>query len=300
MKMRFIQLLLALLFYCAAEAQFPLPYNITQGDGAICPNEQTRLDISNRVQGLLKDRVIPLLPTSVPQCSCMSKGRRIAHLDMSDPNQQCPPGLRLIESPRRTCGRDSRGASCQSISYAVNGASYQNVCGRILAYQFCDTGAFNQGFYGSSHSNIDSYYVDGISITHGSPRQHVWTFASAFQQMETGRATCPCTNTGNADRIGTDHDPQNLIPSFVDNDYFCDSLARYPSQCGSVPFPTDDPLWDGAGCLETSTCCDFNNPPWFCKTLPQPTTDDIEVRICGDRGIDIDDTPVEIIELYVS
>ena len=31
---------------------------------------------------------------------------------------------------------------------------------------------------------------------------------------------------------------------------------------------TADPLWDGEGCDETNTCCDFNSPPWFCKDLP--------------------------------
>ena len=50
--------------------------------------------------------------------------------------------------------------------------------------------------------------------------------------------------------------------------------------------------------------CSFNNPPWFCKELPQPTTDNIEVRVCGDEGIIGDpnvyneDTPVSLIELY--
>ena len=37
-------------------------------------------------------------------------------------------------------------------------------------------------------------------------------------------------------------------------------------------YPDNDPLWDGEGCGPTSICCDFNNPPWFCKTLPQPTS----------------------------
>ena len=41
---------------------------------------------------------------------------------------------------------------------------------------------------------------------------------------------------------------------------------------------TSDPLWDGEGCGGNSTCCEFNNLPWFYKDLPQPTTDDIELR----------------------
>ena len=34
------------------------------------------------------------------------------------------------------------------------------------------------------------------------------------------------------------------------------------------------------GCSGGSSCCQFNNPPWFCKTLPQ-STDDLEIRICN-------------------
>ncbi len=39
----------------------------------------------------------------------------------------------------------------------------------------------------------------------------------------------------------------------------------------------DDPLWDGQGCIHGNLCCSLNKPPWFTKTLPTPTTDDIEM-----------------------
>ena len=44
----------------------------------------------------------------------------------------------------------------------------------------------------------------------------------------------------------------------------------------------ENTLWDGHGYTVSSTCytCEFNNPPWFCKQLPKPTTEDIEIRIC--------------------
>ena len=65
-----------------------------------------------------------------------------------------------------------------------------------------------------------------------------------------------------------------------------------------------DPLWDGQGC-GSSSCCELSyppgvTPPWFCKQLPQTTTDDIEVRLCGDEGTADEDTPVELIELYIN
>ena len=39
----------------------------------------------------------------------------------------------------------------------------------------------HDAFY-NRHNNINSYYVDGISITHGNPRQHVWTYAAGIQE----------------------------------------------------------------------------------------------------------------------
>ena len=280
---------------------FPVTYNIvvTTQSGGTCPTDQIRQEIRENIksdiQDVLQTSVVPFIPLSVPQCPCLSgNGFRIAFLNMSDSNQQCPTGWRLVTSPRRACGRNSTGTSCQSALYPSNGISYTRVCGRVIAYQYCDTGAFNRIFYSPSIS-IDSYYVDGVSITHGSPRNHVWTFAAAFSDSTTGHSSCECTNSAN---IG------QQTPSYVGNDYFCDSSYEvYPSGCGQLPsFFDDDPLWDGEGCDRTSSCCEFNNPPWFCKELPvsQPVTDDIEVRICGDRGIDIDDNPIELIEIYVS
>ena len=51
----------------------------------------------------------------------------------------------------------------------------------------------------------------------------------------------------------------------------------------------DDPLWDGRGCILSNPCCSFNNPPWFYKQLPQPTTDDLEMRVCRDEDVGNED-----------
>ena len=61
---------------------------------------------------------------------------------------------------------------------------------------------------------------------------------------------------------------------------------------------TTDPLWDGAGCVH-GTCCTFNSPPWFYKTLPLPTNEDIELRLCLDDIVGDEDTPVEVVDIYV-
>jgi hypothetical protein len=46
-------------------------------------------------------------------------------------------------------------------------------------------------------------------------------------------------------------------------------------------------------------CCSFNSPPWFCKELPLATTDDIELRMCGNHLAMDEATPLELVELYV-
>jgi len=121
-------------------------------------------------------------------------------------------------------------------------------------------------FYGASFS-INTHYVNGISVTHGSPRQHIWTFTGggADELTQYIGATCPCV-TGSTNG--------NNIPSFVGQNYFCESgLTRWDSS--SILFSNGDPLWDGQGCGPTSSCCTLNSPPWFSVTLPSPITDDI-------------------------
>ena len=61
----------------------------------------------------------------------------------------------------------------------------------------------------------------------------------------------------------------------------------------------DEPLFDGQGCGPDSTCCQFNTPPWFCTELPQPTSDDLEIRICGDEPVSNEDVVISMIDIYI-
>jgi len=166
---------------------------------------------------------------------------------------------------------------------------YGNVCGRIIGYQLGVPDAFQ--FLIGYGRTLEENYVDGISLTHGEEgsREHIWTFAGARGE-DSGIFTewiCDCSN-------GNDW-PHST--SFVGNDYFCDAGSN--SGVNHVFYP-NDPLWDGEGCGTSSTCCEFNNPPWFCKSLPQPTTDDLEARICYFNKVSThEDTPLKLIELYV-
>ena len=223
--------------------------------------------------------------TNLRNCSFTgtTEWMRLFELDMTDPTQQCPDGFKLIdrtEPPLCTCGRPGGVSGCVSTTLNTHGIEYSRVCGRIVGYQI---GSPN-GFYYQSEG-IDSYYVSGISLTHGQPRQHIYTFANA--EGEGFTKVCPCIQGSTI-----------TVPQFVGADYFCDSAVRGSNVTEGVFYP-NDPLWDGQGCGSTSTCCEFNNPPWFCKQLPQPTTDDIELRLCENGPPSYDDSPFEVVELYI-
>ena len=212
---------------------------------------------------------------------------------MSDPTQTCPPAWELITTPRRSCARPSNAGfhSCYSAIFpTAQGTQYSQVCGRIIGYQFGHPEAFVVSVLGGY--TINHRYVDGVSLTYESPRQHIWTFANALDEYPSHRASiCPCTNITVQSR--------SRIPSYVGNDYFCETGVPPGQHYTSDFFYADDPLWDGQGCGPTSTCCTFNNPPWFCKQLPQSTNADLEVRLCTRGQPSNGNTPVELIEIYI-
>ena len=214
---------------------------------------------------------------------------RVAELDMTNSSHQCPSGLTLrteSDSNIRACVTAST-ADCVSIPIDIP-YSYSRVCGRVIAYQVGATNAFNH--QGSSSATINNTYVDGVSLTHGSPRQHIWTFAAGLRESMAmhPESTCPCTgNTG-----------ATPPPSFIGSDYFCEAGVRDHTPNSSMLY-SNDPLWDGDGCTDTNPCCSFNNPPWFYKQLPQPTTDNIEMRVCKDEDPTNEDVAIEIVEIYI-
>ena len=211
---------------------------------------------------------------------------RVAELDMTNSSHQCPSGLRdRNDAGYRTCVPNSNSATCSSVTFLVNTFSYSKVCGRIIGYQYSSTNAFHRSII-----NIDTYYVDGVSLTHGNPRQHIWTFAAAAGETDSSDFICPCTNTNTSSTAPP--------PEYVGNDYFCDTGSSTTFSASST-FYYEDPLWDGAGCGPLSTCCSFNTPPWFYKQLPQNTTDDIEMRVCRDQSVYNEDIALEVIDVFI-
>ena len=211
-------------------------------------------------------------------CGGTSGLMRVAYLDMTNPTHHCPSEWRE-RTESRACGRmDKSGplsGGCSSVIFKTYGIEYNSIFGRILGYQF---GSPN-GFSPFSNS-IDGYYLDGVSVTHGMPRQHIWSLVS---ENSDGTPLCPCRSSFYP------------APAFVKGEYFCEAGTE---EDWELVLYDSDPLWDGQGC-GSNTCCTYNNPPWFCKHLSEAASDDIEVRICADQDLAFEDTPITLIEIYV-
>ena len=230
------------------------------------------------------DYVLEQLPPY--ECGGTGGWRRVVYLNMTDPNTNCPSGWQLTSHSKRTCGTvNTNTLSCDSVFFPVSGGDYTSVCGSIRAYQYGHIDAF-EAYDDGRVTTIEGAYVAGVSLTHGSPRQHIWTFAAGSYEEDDDVDACPCDTTISI-----------TIPPFVGGDYFCESGVNSGSSTGLNFYP-DDPLWDGEGCNSSSSCCSFNNPPYFTKQLPSPTSDPIEARLCRLDGGQ-DDSPVEFMELYV-
>ena len=263
------------------------------GNTGTCPADLSSVSATS----VLSQNISAILANLVAgrNVSCGGPGwRRVASLDMTDSTQSCPTGLALktyTPGTIRSCGRATDTQGCWSTTYSTGTSQYSRVCGRIRGYQYGHASAF--GSHGAIVETIDADYVEGVSLTHGpsGSRTHIWTFAVGLSEVVGSRFAnqhCPC---------GTPE--ATPPPAFVGNDYFCESgfNSVFPISI-PVEFYPNDPLWDGQYCSSLTTCCQFNNPPYFTKTLPAPTSDDIELRVCSHDAAQTD-TPIDQVELYV-
>ena len=205
-------------------------------------------------------------------------GTRVALIDMTQPSSRCPSTLTEVSNSatgQRACGR-TVDKGCSSVVFPV-GEQYSQVCGRVRGYQFGELEI-------AWTSNISNAYMGGVSITHGSPRQHLWTYAvGRSEHTNNGYYGCPCAK-GDA----------SLVPSFVGEHYYCESGFIVRSENRTA---WEDPLWDGKGCVSPgNTCCDRFG--WFNRAVT-PTTDDIEVRWCANFYRNNEDVFTDIVEIWV-
>ena len=212
---------------------------------------------------------------------------RVAQFDTSQ-GDPCPSGWTLITTPGanpiNVCrSGDFRG--CHSAIFTTYNISFHKICGQVRGYQKGNTNAFAS----ASANSIDEVYVNGVSITLGDPRKHVWTYAAGISDSGSNVASryCPCA----AVRGGGSPN------AFVGDHYYCES--------GDVGGPdenayyTTDPLWDGLDCSLSVDCCANPDMPWFLRQFATAQETFIEARICRNEPFSNEDTLVEMVELYI-
>ena len=246
-------------------------------------------NITNQLEKI-QDDVTYIYGELTYKCGGTGGWRRVVYLDITDPSTTCPSGWKLTGYSKRTCGRATDGPkTCDSATFPVRGGEYTRLCGRIRGYQWGSLDGFANYHY-RPVTTIDGAYVDGVSVTHGTPRNHIWTFAAGLSEGNSVLTiVCPCDSSASI-----------RVPLFIGEDYFCESGINKPwNHDRHFIFHPNDTLWDGEDCLSSSTCCSQRNPPYFVKQLSNSTTDDIEARICLDEVKSNEDIAIELVEFYV-
>lgn len=228
----------------------------------------------------IADSSADIFPTCGGQAG---RWRRIALVNTTA-GDDCPGEWMKSGTRRSFCRIAGNGKNtCSSANFSTNGISYKRICGMARGYQKGSTEAF-----ATIEKTIDGAYVGGLSLTHGSPRKHIWTFASGLSEQCSTKAVNNCPCAGN--------NAGSFPPPFVGSNYYCESGAlQCPNYVGHF---FHDALWDGKQCM-TSKCCDNTAQPWFHHQLDQPTQDDIEARICSSSSFREKSTLIDQLELYI-
>ena len=199
--------------------------------------------------------------------------RRIAYLSNNTSPVVCPMGFELITGSNvpALCKRNPTEAECSSITYSTNGISYSQVCGTIYGSYFGDPDGFGLHGLRSANTSLNGNYVDGISLTHGSMNEHhIWTLSAIVNFATNPTDICSvCANNK---------------PSYVGMDYSCDVVEHCKGNCSPRQ------IWGNGQCIGNNT---------FYKNLMQPTSDDIEMRVCTDQNEGDEDIFLRFIEVYV-
>ena len=152
------------------------PLSILGREGA-CPADDLREEAHRNISVLVQSTLLTQhMPAANPICGPGS-WRRIAFLNMTDPDQQCPSEWLLHDASLsdRSCTRPSTNTiGCASTFFSTGNLDYNRVCGRATGIAFHSPDSYRPTGNNRGSSTINDPYVDGLSITHGSPRQHIF------------------------------------------------------------------------------------------------------------------------------
>ena len=256
-------------------------------DTCLAMHEQETAEGLDAIKGCVEEVKDTLNRIEGFENPCGMGWTRVVKVDYTDPLVPCPGVSQKNVYASPGCSRDLSEFRT-IITYSTGGQMYNEVCGRISALSSGIPTAFLDS--AGIQNTIDSVYVDGVSLTHDSPRTHIWTFAAAAVENPMGNPAdlpqqCPC-------------DGGTPAPNFVRGDYFCEAGVGAVDISMASGFHADDILWDGEDCT-TELCCTLNTPPYFYSSLDTPTTDDIDARLMQTSFTPGDDIVLTTVELYI-
>ena len=201
--------------------------------------------------------------------------------------KNCPEGLEVKDG--KYCKRpneDRVNGGCFSVHFPTNKIGYSRVYGKIIGIQKGSTDAFEPTYKGSRVT-----YLDGISLTYGAERSHIWSFASEYSStVEFNSRRCPCHTN--------DH-YKSMPPDFVGENYFCDTGTSM-EEIRNYGETFENPLWNECRSNDDACCVPNNdlNPPWFERVIEE-TCSSIEMRVCTNEPSSNEDVYIKEMELYV-
>lgn len=191
----------------------------------------------------------------------------------------CPSPWRTVdlgEAEPPVCARaESQSGSEDSVELIVP-QRYREVMGLALGMQFETPDAFSRG----SPVGLDGLYVDGLSLTIGVVRRHVFTYAAGGSDHDEGESQCPCLGGASA-------------PEVVGDQFACESGARDAAEGWLV----GDLLWDDD--LDPTSCDAVAAPSYFVADLGEPVDDPLEARLMADQESTNEDVGLVRLELFV-
>ena len=125
---------------------------------------------------------------AVPDCG-PGPWLRIANFDVTGTSTQCPSPWEFTTWPNG-CRQMNMAAGCATATFPTE-VEYGKVCGRIIGVTTGDPESFNAG--GAATETGDINLIDGVTITHSTPIQHIWTFSASEASVVGPEFTCPAT-----------------------------------------------------------------------------------------------------------
>ncbi len=192
--------------------------------------------------------------------------RLIAYINTTESCRKICPKELSCATDISSCVQKMDGGGCSRVKFKSRGIAYSHVCGRIIGRH---SGLLNGFGLNRLSETLDENYVDGVSLTYGDPRTHIWTFAANSYLLNF--SNCNVCYLSQPRFVPLSHYSCSLNPKCSKN-----------KACG-------EGLWQDNLC---------SGDTWFHRQLPHPTEDDLEMRLCrktrfsGDIGL-------TLVEIYV-